>query len=65
MVERLDHDVPRHLEPAAQIIPERDAKLVAGLGQSQKRIAAELPGASASINWRSSSESWKACRSAA
>ena len=40
MVERLNEDVPRHLEPAAQIVPDRDAKLIAGLGETQKRIAA-------------------------
>ena len=40
VIERLNQDVPRHLEPAAQIVPERDAKLVAGLGQAKKRITA-------------------------
>jgi hypothetical protein len=38
--EPFDDGVPRDLEPAAQIIPDRDAKLVAGLGEAQKSIAA-------------------------
>jgi hypothetical protein len=38
MVERLNDPVSRHLEPAAQIIPDREAELVAGLGKPQKRI---------------------------
>src|ERR1700722_8186112 len=32
--------MPRHLEPATQIVPQREAELVAGFGQSKKRIAA-------------------------
>ena len=40
MVERLNEGVARHLEPAAQIVPHRNAELVAGLGETQKRIAA-------------------------
>ena len=43
MIEWLNEDVPRHLEPAAQIIPERDAELIAGLGETQQRIAAIAP----------------------
>ncbi len=39
-VERLNHDVPRHLEPAAQIVPDRNAELIASLGETWKRIAA-------------------------
>src|SRR5208282_683925 len=39
MVERLNKPVPGHLQPAAKIIPHRDAQLVAGLGETQKRIA--------------------------
>jgi hypothetical protein len=40
MIEWLNEDVSRHPEPAAQIVPERDAELVAGLGEIQKRVAA-------------------------
>ena len=40
MVEWLNEDVSRYPEPAAQIFLERDAQLVAGLGETQKRIAA-------------------------
>jgi hypothetical protein len=40
VVERLDECVPRHLEPAAQIVPDRDAEFVAGLDQAQKGVAA-------------------------
>ena len=39
-IERLNDDVPGHLEPAAQIVPHLDAKFAAGLCQTQKRIAA-------------------------
>jgi hypothetical protein len=40
MVERLNDRVARHLDPAAQIIPERDAELVAGLDETEESIAA-------------------------
>src|SRR5476651_332836 len=40
MVERADHHVPRDLEPASQIIPDRDAQLIAGLGQTEECISA-------------------------
>src|SRR3954469_13733483 len=31
---------PRHLESAAQIVPDRDAEFIASLGEAQKSIAA-------------------------
>ena len=40
MVERLEECMPGDPESAAQIIPDRDAKLVAGLGQAEESIAA-------------------------
>src|SRR3954463_13868065 len=40
VVEWFDECVPRHLEPAAQIVPDRDAEFVAGLGKAQEGIAA-------------------------
>src|SRR3954451_21326478 len=40
LVERLDECVAHHLEPAAQIIPDRDAEVVAGLGEAQESITA-------------------------
>src|SRR4051794_41604526 len=40
LVERLDECVAHHLEPAAQIIPDRDAEFVAGLGEAQESITA-------------------------
>ena len=40
MVERSNDDVPRHFEPAAQIVPDRDAELVAGFSKAQKCVAA-------------------------
>ena len=40
MVKRLNNNVPGRPEPAAQIILDRDAELVAGLGETQKRIPA-------------------------
>ena len=40
MIERSKDDVSRHPEPAAQIIPDRDAEFVAGLGEAQERVAA-------------------------
>src|SRR3954462_2341871 len=40
VVERLDECVPCHLEPAAQIVPDRDAEFVAGLGEAEKGVAA-------------------------
>src|SRR6202789_1366872 len=40
MVECFDRDIPRHLEPAAEIIPDRDEELIAGLGQTEECIAA-------------------------
>jgi hypothetical protein len=46
-IERLDQDVPRHLEPVAQEVPQRDAELVAGLGQPQERISAVAAGIAA------------------
>src|SRR3979411_948604 len=39
MVQCFDDDVPCHLEPATEIIPDRDAELVAGLGQTEESIA--------------------------
>ena len=38
-VEWLNDDVPRHLEPAAQMVPDRNAQFVASLGKTQKSIA--------------------------
>ena len=43
MVERLNDCVPRHIEPAAQIILERDAEFVAGLDETEEGIAAVPP----------------------
>src|SRR4051812_50207344 len=40
MVERLDECVAGNLESAAQIIPDRDAEFVAGLGEAQESITA-------------------------
>jgi hypothetical protein len=40
VIERPNEDVADHLEPAAQVVPERDAELVAGLGKTQQRITA-------------------------
>src|SRR3954465_5889959 len=40
LVERLDEYVAHHLEPAAPIIPDRDAEFVAGLGEAQESITA-------------------------
>src|SRR5450631_4276946 len=40
MVECFRYDVACHLEAATQIIPDRDAKFVAGLGQAEECIAA-------------------------
>src|SRR3984885_2374907 len=40
MVERLDEGMSYHFESRAQIIPDRDAKLVAGLGETEECIAA-------------------------
>jgi hypothetical protein len=40
MVERFDDCVSGDFEPAAQIIPERDAQFVARLGKTEKSIAA-------------------------
>ena len=40
MVERFDKCVARDLEPAAQILPDRDAEFVAGLGETEKSVAA-------------------------
>jgi hypothetical protein len=40
MIERLKEPVPRHLEPAAQIVPDSDAKLFAGLDETKKCITA-------------------------
>src|SRR5277367_6111279 len=39
MIERLNDNVSGHPEPAAQIVPDRDAELVAGLGEAQKCVA--------------------------
>ena len=35
VIERFDDRVPDDFEPAAQIIPDRDAKFVAGLGEAE------------------------------
>src|SRR5690349_10593614 len=40
MVERFDECVSRDLESAAQVVPDRDAEFVAGLGKAQKSIPA-------------------------
>ena len=40
MVERFNDRRPHHFEPAAQIIPDRDAKFVTGLGEAEERVAA-------------------------
>jgi len=37
MVERFDVCVACDLESAAQILPDRDAEFVAGLGETEKR----------------------------
>ncbi len=47
MIERLNEDVPGDLEPAAQIVPERNAKFVTGLGEAKKRITAIAAGITA------------------
>src|SRR6478609_356671 len=47
MVERFNHGVPGHFEPAAEVVPRRDAQLVAGLGETQKRIATIATGIAA------------------
>src|ERR1700676_570197 len=39
MVERLNDRVSRYLEPAAQIVPDRDSELVAGLNETEESIA--------------------------
>ncbi len=46
-IERLDDNVSGPREPAAQISPDRDAELVAGLGQARNRIAAVAAGIAA------------------
>ena len=38
MVERFNDRGPHHLEPAAQIIPDRDAQFVTRLGEAQEPI---------------------------
>ena len=43
MVEWFDDCVPGDLEPAAQIIPDRDAELVAGFAEAEESIAAIPP----------------------
>ena len=43
LVERLNERVPGYLEPAAQIVPDRDAELVAGLDETEESIAAVPP----------------------
>ncbi len=40
MAERLDDRMPRHLESASQIIPDRDSEFGAGFGETQKCIPA-------------------------
>lgn len=40
MVERLNDRGAGHFEPAAQIIPERDAQFVTGLGEAEERVTA-------------------------
>lgn len=40
MVERLNDPVSRHLESAAEIVPDRDTEFVACLGETQESIAA-------------------------
>jgi hypothetical protein len=40
MVKRLDEGMSRHFESTAQIIPDRDAKLVTGLSETEECIAA-------------------------
>jgi hypothetical protein len=40
MVERFNDRCPHYFEPAAQIIPDRDAQFVTGLGEAEERIAA-------------------------
>src|SRR3984957_21219912 len=40
MVERIDDRVPGDFEPAAQIIPDRDAELVTRLGETEKSVTA-------------------------
>ena len=40
MVERFNDRRTHHFEPAAQIIPERDAKFVTGLDETEERVAA-------------------------
>src|SRR5919112_423878 len=42
-----DQRLPRHVEPAAQVIPERDGVLGAGLGETEKGIAAFTAGITA------------------
>ena len=38
MVERFNDRVPHDFEPAAQIIPERDAQFVTRLGETEESI---------------------------
>ena len=40
MVERFDNDMSHDLQSATQIIPDRDAELIAGLCEAQKSITA-------------------------
>ena len=40
MAERLDDGMPRDLQSAAQIIPDRDAEFGACFGEAEERIAA-------------------------
>src|SRR5271166_2209700 len=40
MLQRLDDGVPSDFEPAPQIIPDREADFVTGLGETKERIAA-------------------------
>src|SRR3954470_14273949 len=47
MVERFDECVAHHLESAAQIIPDREAEFVAGLGEAQKSVTAVAAGVGA------------------
>ena len=39
MVEWFNDRCPHHFKPAAQIIPDRDAKFVTGLGEAEERVA--------------------------
>ena len=40
MVERCNDRVPHDIEPAAQIIPDRDAQFVTRLGETEESVAA-------------------------